>query len=59
MTELSVYQWEMTSPPPAIAPLITDLQWSPAGDRLVVSTSDGPLQQWDVASGTIVWSLKL
>lgn len=59
VTELPVYQWDLSEPPPASTPLMTDLQWSPSGTQLAVSTSDGPLQLWDVSAGTLVWSTKL
>jgi len=54
--ELSVYQWEATADPSNVSPSITDLQWSETGDRLTVSTANGPIQQWDVAAGTRLWS---
>ena len=57
--ELPVYQWQMTADGSDYGPLITDLQWSETGDRLSVSTSDGPVEQWDVATGTLLWSAKL
>jgi WD40 repeat protein len=57
---LPIYAWEMASSTVATGgALITDLQWSDAGDRLAVSTSDGPVQQWDVASGVLLWSASL
>jgi len=59
LIELPVYRWEMASDPRSSGPLITDLQWSPAGDRITVSTTQGPVQQWDVATGTLLWSARL
>jgi WD40 repeat protein len=56
LKELSVYQWEMRTDPPVYGPAISDLQWSEAGDQLSVSTSNGPIQQWDVATGTLLWT---
>jgi WD40 repeat protein len=53
--ELPVYQWQKTSDSD-YGPQIEDLQWSETGDRLAVATGDGPLQQWDVATGTLLWS---
>jgi WD40 repeat protein len=61
--ELPIYQWEMNvvEPVPARGPMpnITDLQWSEAGDRISVSTSDGPVQHWNVITGTLLWSARL
>jgi len=59
LRDLSVYQWETTPGPRSGGPLITDLQWSEAGDRISVSITDGPVQQWDVATGNLLWSAKL
>jgi WD40 repeat protein len=59
LKELPVYQWQKTSDPSNYSPYVTDLQWSETGDRLTVSTARGPVQQWDVASGTHLWSAAL
>jgi len=59
LRELPVYHWQLASDPTSSGPLITDLQWSPAGDRITVSTTQGPVQQWDVAAGTLLWSASL
>lgn len=59
LAEWPVYRWGMTPDGPNDGPLITDLQWSDAGDRIAVSTSNGPIKQWDVASGTLLWSASL
>jgi len=40
-------------------PLITDMLWSDAGDRLTLSASGGPVQEWDVATGTLLWEIDL
>ncbi|HVY38978.1 MAG TPA: WD40 repeat domain-containing protein [Polyangia bacterium] len=59
LKELPVYQWQRTADPSNDSPAISDLQWSQTGDRLAVSTVEGPVQQWDVASGTRLWSVNL
>lgn len=60
VTEIPVYRWEMRSDTlGSYGPRVTDLQWSDAGDRIMVSTSNGPVQQWDVATGALLWSASL
>ena len=59
LAEWPVYRWEMTPDGANAGPLVTDLQWSDAGDRIAVSTSNGPIQQWDVASSALLWSASL
>jgi WD40 repeat protein len=59
LKELPVYQWQATADASNYGPLVTDLQWSETGDRLAVSTSNGPVQQWDVATATLLWSASL
>jgi len=60
LKELPIYAWQMmTSGPATGGTLITDLQWSDTGDQLAVSTSEGPVQQWDIASGVLLWSANL
>ena len=60
VTEMPVYRWEMRSDTSGTyGPLVTDLQWSDAGDRIMASTSNGPVQQWDVATGALLWSASL
>jgi WD40 repeat protein len=41
------------------SPVITDMLWSDAGDRLTLSASGGPVQGWDVATGTLLWEIDL
>jgi WD40 repeat protein len=40
-------------------PIISDMLWSDAGDRLTLSASGGPVQEWDVATGTLLWEIDL
>jgi WD40 repeat protein len=40
-------------------PSITDMLWSDAGDRLTLSASGGPVQEWDVATGALLWEIDL
>jgi len=60
ITELETYRWEqpagqMVSYPP----ILTDLLWTDAGDGLVLSASEGPLQFWDLTTGALRWELSL
>jgi len=57
--ELPIFRWEMTSDPRSGGPRFSDLEWSEAGDRLTISTSNGPVQQWDVVTGILLWSTRL
>jgi hypothetical protein len=49
----------MTADPSNYGPLITDLQWSETGDRLSVSTTKGPVEQWDVLTANLLWTANL
>jgi len=58
-TELPAYQWQSTDPLGSEGPMVTDLLWSDAGDRLTVSAWNGPVQCWDIASATLLWEARL
>lgn len=49
--ELAVYE--------SASRLITDVLWTDAGDRLTVAGQVIPVQHWDVATATLLWSTKL